>query len=143
MKKNHKPLRLCAVVLMFVVSLTVLFGCEQMAINVAKNSWSKPYEEQIEANQAYLFKYPDGEYAKEARERLDINYIKIARRDEMIEDYQNYLAQFPDGKYTDEALAALASLGQAFPEAPAYDPKANDPFKINHREIPRRKKHKQ
>lgn len=109
--RNLQLVHNCSFAMMIVVFLTVICGCEQMAINVAKNSWSKPYEEQIEANQAYLTKYPNGEYAEEAHEQIDEAYIKIARRSESVYDYQNYLAQSTDGNYTDEALFALAGLG--------------------------------
>lgn len=130
MMRSLKIFHSCLFAMMIVVFLTLLSGCEQMAINVAKNSWSKPLEEQIEANQAYLSKYPNGEYAEEAREQLDTIYIKIARRSETARDYKNYLEQSIDGEYRDEALLALAGLGQAFPNAPAYNRDGNKPFPL-------------
>lgn len=113
-----------------IVALPVFTGCEGAAKNVAYNSWSKSYEEQIQANQAYLSKYPDGDYADVARQKLDAAYIKIARRDETIESYQNYLEQTQDGFYLDEAHAALAALGLPIPGAPEYSQPGKETFRI-------------
>lgn len=127
-RKNSK---LIALTLAISIALLALCGCgEQMARNYAKNSWSKSYEEQIEANNAYLSKYPDGEYAKEAKVQLEAAYIGLARKSQTIDGYKAYLESRPEGEYADEARIAMAALGQGFPEAAAYDRNGDKPVRI-------------
>ncbi len=127
-RKNSK---LIALTLVLLIALIALCGCgEQFARNKAKNSWSKSYEERIEANNEYLSKYPDGEYAEEARAQLDLSYIGLARKSQTIDGYKTYVEKCPEGEYVDEALIAIAALGQGFPEAAIYGRKGDEPVRI-------------
>lgn len=64
----------------------------------------------IEAYEAFLKKYPVGEFSKLAKDRLDKLYYYRARGENTIEAYLNYIKNFPQSIYRDSSMFYAENL---------------------------------
>ncbi len=91
-------------VLSMALLLMTLSGCEQ-------KEWQKARRERtIEAYQAYLKKYPQGEHEQQAWRMIDHLSFAQAYKQKNPEALRQYLHDFPQGKFADNARTNIKKL---------------------------------
>jgi len=81
-------------------------GCATM-----QNRWKDAQSaNSIAAYDAFLNRYSKGEFADEARARLEALYLQKAKNTNTIEAYQRFLERYPHGKPADEARKLMDPL---------------------------------
>jgi len=97
--------------LLLALAMVVAAGCASQSTN-----WEKSAEENtIAAYEAYLQKYPHGEFADEARTRIRRTRYQQAQATNTIEAFEEFLQDYPNGADANQASVKLESLfyGQA------------------------------
>jgi len=95
------------------VSAILLFGCA-----TEQKLWEKTIDTNtIEAYEAFLSEYPDGEYVDSAKEEIDKLSWEIASNKNTIEGYKQYLDQHPNGKYLLEAWEIIENRSWSLAES--------------------------
>jgi len=88
------------------LAVVVVAGCASQSTN-----WEKSAEANtIAAYEAYLQKYPDGEFAEEARNRIRRARYQQAQATNTIEAFEEFVLDYPDGDDADNASVKLESL---------------------------------
>lgn len=91
------------IVLLVILILILSFSC-----SAERGDWKKAKSQHsIEAYEEYLAKYPEGQHAVQAREKITELYYEQAESANTIEAYQDFLAKYPEGKYVIRARAKL------------------------------------
>ncbi len=93
--------------LVFMVLIVVLTaGCATM-----QSRWEKTQStDSITAYEDFLNSYSKGEFADEARARLEDLYLQRAKNANTVEAYQNFLERYQKGKYAEEARELMDPL---------------------------------
>ena len=108
--------------------LTIALALSVAGCSRQQSDWQKTREtNSIEAYDAFLKKYPTGEFTAQAQAQLkqleeDRDWAK-ARDTDTLDAYQAFLKQYPEGRFTEEARIRVEnfSLAQAPGAAPTPD----------------------
>ncbi len=95
-------------ILLFIITITVLLisGCA-----TEDQAWQEALDnDNIESYNAFLEEYPDGEYAQEAKDKLDPLLWQKANKINTIEGYEEYLEEYPQGAEAEKAIERLEEL---------------------------------
>ncbi len=103
------------VFLLFLILSTLLFLASCAS---DEQAWEDAVEENtIESYKEYLEKYPEGEYAQEAKDEIHELSEAVAWEDAVekntVESYKEYLEKYPEGEYAQEAKDEIHELSEA------------------------------
>lgn len=91
---------------LMVLLVLLTFGCATM-----QNRWKDAQlANSISAYEAFLSRYSKGEFADEARARLEALYLQKAKDTNTVEAYKGFLERYPHGKPADEARKLMDPL---------------------------------
>ncbi len=94
--------------LLFIITITLLFisGCA-----TEDQTWQEALDnDTVESYNAFLEEYPDGEYAREAKDKLELLLWREANKIKTIEGYEEYLEKYPNGIESHKAIERLEEL---------------------------------
>ncbi len=93
--------------LLIMILFSVLFlfiGCADVAYKKAIDTNS------IEAYNQFISKYPDSEFAPQAKERSEELYWQQMKKQNLIISYESYLEKYPSGKYAKAAEVKIEDV---------------------------------
>ena len=102
----HKFSKIVSCLILALVMVLILSGCA-----TDEKAWQEAANQNtIESYDAYLEKYPEGEYALEAKEKSEALLWQKVSRINSIPACEDYLEKYPDGKFIDVAIEKLDEL---------------------------------
>ncbi len=95
-----------ALILFVTLALLIFSGCA----TIQSDYISAQRINSIESYEKFLSKYPNSEYEKEVRERIEQLEWQRAKSANTVASYENYLKMYPSGKFKTNAKASIEKL---------------------------------